>query len=188
MPYQGILQKTGFLAFNAVRRWTGITEPHPFVSFYTFQDTNFPIKTDSIPLPPDLPVRLPLIKFLPDKHHECSIVLRRKKFTANCLVRAKSLGATWANQLSALEKATSKLGQFPWSDWAQSSWRGGLSPPIFVISVVSRQEESIFGLFVLMDITLNCSFQVYYSSSTHNERTFQLGYLGRSALLHQNVR
>ena len=39
-----------------------------------------------IPLPHDLLVRLPLMKFLPDKHHEYSIVPRRKTLTSSCLV------------------------------------------------------------------------------------------------------
>lgn len=107
---KGTLSRTGILVFNTVRSWTDYTELHPFVSFNMFQKTSFPIKTDSILLPPDLPVRRALMKFLPDEGHECSIVLRRRTLTTGCLVWAKRLGATWANQLSSLEKVISPVG------------------------------------------------------------------------------
>lgn len=86
--------RTGILITNTVRSQTESTELYLFMSLYVFQKTSFPTKTASIPLAPNLPVRLPFIKFLPDKHHECSIVLRRKKLTSNCLVGAERLGTT----------------------------------------------------------------------------------------------
>ena len=57
-------------------------------------------------------VRLPLMKFLPDKHHEYSTVPRRKKLISSCLVWTKHLGATWANQLRSLEEVISNWDTF----------------------------------------------------------------------------
>ena len=57
-------------------------------------------------------VRLPLMKFLPDKHQEYSTVPRRKKLISSCLVWTKHLGATWANQLRSLEEVISNWDTF----------------------------------------------------------------------------
>lgn len=132
--------------------------------------TSFPTQTDSIPVPLAF---LPSVKFLPETHRECSVVSELRAWQPP----AQSAKLPGKGDSSKWDSSHDLTGH--------NIHKEVVLPHYLLISAVSEEEMSAFGLFVLMDTTLillRC-IQVFAEDARASAQTHtQQGYVPNSVI------